>query len=1133
MDGLKVGPSRTQLVRVHANNMEEAIQIDIQEEYSHRQARTPTSATMRRQAQCKELQQLELAPGWYPWNWVRPYRAPSAVTDVGSSGTCNVPALREGKEGLEGPVAEATTQEPGEDLSPHGRSADGARHGGLAPESLGALETRKSNSRPLVVHAYVRGYGDPFGILIDSWASTNFARRQTVARNGDKYADALRESKGRGQVSHEPWIDWRGKAIGASRPAVSDRAFVSNVPTSVRDWGARDGRQGVYAPEEVLGAAGSNEDVAMSLATGRETKTHCQACGIVTSASPNAESRRAVRDSTVAVPDGTDQAGNIVPRGVKKTSMSAEVSLSTSRVDNKAPHSESETPPARPVEEQCHVFDGVSARQVKTGAVHLEALTEVSALLNLEELSMKDFLAELKAGEIAEMVLLKPETSHEDLNSSSVMDEDVLKGFTKQRATRLGSEILKNPEDPVYPLVKEYSDVVSKHPPPQLPPDRGVRHAIDLVPGTKYCDTRQWPLPREQCEDIEAFFTEKAKSGMSPHSTPTFCVRKPNGKWRLVHAYNKLNNAAVPAQTPISRKDVLLNKCRKHPERLVMPQGLSNAPATFNRLVTQLFRPLRTFAQTYFDDIFVHSRAEDGQTAMEVHRKHLRRVFEVMRANKLYANIDKCVFAAEEIKALGRFVSRVGVHADPGKVKAIAAWPTPRSQKDLRKWLGLANYLHKYSAGYAELARPLSDLLKKDADWVWERQHQDAFDSIKASLQQAPVLALPDENKSFSVVCDASDYAIGCALLQKDDEGHERVISFQSRQLKAAERNYPVHDKELLAMKYALVKFRVHLLSSRPFLIFTDHASLRTATNSPHLSQRMVRWLSFFVEYNFHVEYKPDKLNVLADALSRRPGYELAHSGHDRSIRSDTLGVSDENYTPVARFLPDDKDAKFDRLLPRQRTQLHRYELADGLLYYRVDPGYPPRVVVPNDEDLKYDILLEAHDAPMSGHLGEKPYQMVSQTSWWPRMYKWAAHYVKTCETCQRVKLSVHTSAPLQSLPVPANCWKSMSLDFVLGLPADDKGNTGILVSVCRLSKMVHLALVRDNVTGKQAAQLFLDSVFCHHDLPEAITHNSQFVLLQIIGTKLTMSTADNPQTDGQAERVKPLARRYSSQYLC
>ncbi|POM62200.1 Pol protein [Phytophthora palmivora] len=355
--------------------------------------------------------------------------------------------------------------------------------------------------------------------------------------------------------------------------------------------------------------------------------------------------------------------GNVVPRGLEKTSTSAEVPLNTSRVDNQVSHSESETPPARPVEEQCHVFDGVSGRQVRAGAVHLEALPEVSALLNLEELSMKDFLAELKVGEIAETVLLKPETSPEDLNSSSVMDEDVLEGFTKQRATRLGYEILKNPE--------EYSDVVSKHPPSQLPPDRGVRHEIDLVPGTK--------------------------------------------KWRLVHAYNKLNNATVPTQTPIPRKDVLLNNM----SGCTLYSVLDLVDGYYQILMRESDIPLTAVSTlsgmlweccTYFDDIFVHSRAKDGQTAME---------------------------------------------------------------KDLRKWLGLANYLHKYSAGYAELARPLSDLLKKDADWVWERQHQYTFDSIKARLQQAPVLALPDGKKSFSVVCGASDYAIGCALLQKDDEGHE------------------------------------------------------------------------------------------------------------------------------------------------------------------------------------------------------------------------------------------------------------------------------------------------------------------------------------------------------------------------
>ncbi|POM59015.1 Retrovirus Polyprotein [Phytophthora palmivora] len=284
---------------------------------------------------------------------------------------------------------------------------------------------------------------------------------------------------------------------------------------------------------------------------------------------------------------------------------------------------------------------------------------------------------------------------------------------------------------------------------------------------------------------------------------------------------------------------------------------------------------------------------------MEVHLKHLRRVFEVMRANKFYDNFDKCVFAAEEIKVLS-CLSAGSAREGQGN----SGLADPEITKEPPEVIGLANYLQKYSAD-AELVPPLSDLLKKDADWVWEQQYQDAFDNIKAILQNAPVLALPDENKSFSVVCDASDYAIGCALLRKDDEGYERVISFQSRQLKAVERNYPVHDKELLAMKYALVEFRVHFLGTRPFVIYTDHASLRTATNSPHLSQRMARWLSLFTEYNFRVEYKPGKLSALANALLRRPDYELAHLSRVTTDLYDRIRLAhqeDENYTPLVQF---------------------------------------------------------------------------------------------------------------------------------------------------------------------------------------------------------------------------------------
>ena len=295
----------------------------------------------------------------------------------------------------------------------------------------------------------------------------------------------------------------------------------------------------------------------------------------------------------------------------------------------------------------------------------------------------------------------------------------------------------------------------------------------------------------------------------------------------------------------------------------VMPFGMKNAPATFQRMVNKLVRDIDG-CEGYIDDVVIFN---DNWSD---HIRQIERFFQIMREAKLTINLMKSEFGKATVKYLGHIVGQGQVRPLDAKIQTIVKYPIPTSRKELARFLGMAGYYRNFCLNFSDIAAPLTNLLSKKVKFVWTDDCQLAFDKVKLLLQKSPVLKSPDYEKPFKLIIDSSDVGTGSVLVQEASDGLDHPVSYFSKKFLKYQKNYSVVEKETLGLVLALEHFDVYL-GSTPFKIkvYTDHNPLTFLKTMKNKNQRLVRWSLALQEYNLEIQHIPGSENVVADALSR------------------------------------------------------------------------------------------------------------------------------------------------------------------------------------------------------------------------------------------------------------------------
>ena len=814
-----------------------------------------------------------------------------------------------------------------------------------------------------------------------------------------------------------------------------------------------------------------------------------------------------------------------------------------------------------------------SERFMENGALVAKTLIHSQGKVPIRVMNVTDEYCNIYSG--TNIARASPVTEVQKVKTSACENNRQVPDHLKDLYQKTVEGMNKGQQRQVAKLLNKYSNVFS-----ETDDDIGrtgvLKHRIptgEAQPIRQPLRRVPYHMQKEMDEQIDNMLKKDVITpSKSPWASGIVLVKKKDGSKRFCVDYRRLNEVTIKDAYPLPRIDESLDQLAGSKwfscldmnsgywqveldpqdreksafisrkglyEFKVLPFGLCNSPATFERLIEIVLAGLHwETCLVYLDDIIVCGKTFEDMV------KNLDEVFSRLQQAGLKLKARKCHLFAQRVEFLGHIISEEGVSTDPKKTECIRNWPIPSTVKEVRSFLGFCSYYRRFIFRFAEIAKPLHKLTEKSERFKWTEECLEAFRNLKSKLINAPILAHPDFSRSFILDVDACDQSIGGVISQVIN-GEERPVALASRTLTKTERSYCVTRKEMLALVNFVKHFK-HYLYGRKFLVRTDHSSLKWLMNFKNPEGQIARWIEVLASYDMKVQHRPGRQHGNADGVSRIPCTQCGR--RDGKERVNVLDCSDSTNLDLKKLQdedrdiallkgwlesgvrPDSKDTSSESYVVKALLgQWKNLELHDGLLVRRYEDSDTNRTIrqaiVPQSK--RREVLKFSHDVQTSGHLGmKKTLSKVRQNYYWPGVSQDVKIYVSGCEICQKGKEPIPSKRAPMQVARSGYPMERIAVDIMGELPETERGNKYVLVVSDYFTKWTE-CYPMPNMEAATVAKLLVEQLFTRFGVPEQI-HSDQgrqfesnlfAEMCKLLQIDKTRTTPYHPQSDGMVER--------------